>query len=111
TVAGEALLERSRKLLHDVDEAVSAALAVGGEHLARIARLLDPVRGLITEQAVSTDLQEVRDAFESLQAQLAPPPGTYVGPVTAGARPSRGGCPPYDSPPPVAFLQPWASPL
>ena len=29
TVAGEALLERSRKVLHDVDEAVSAALAPG----------------------------------------------------------------------------------
>src|SRR5215475_5965734 len=41
TVAGEALLERSRKLLSDVDAAVSAALAVGGEHLARITRLLD----------------------------------------------------------------------
>jgi monoterpene epsilon-lactone hydrolase len=37
TLAGEALLERSRRLLRDVDEAVAAALAVGGELLGRIA--------------------------------------------------------------------------
>ena len=30
TIAGEALLDRSRRLLRDVDEAVAAALAVGG---------------------------------------------------------------------------------
>ena len=84
TVAGEALLDRSRKLLSDVDEAVAAALVVGGEHLARITRLLDPVRGLITEDALSTDLQQARDAFESLLAHVDPPPGTHVRPVTAG---------------------------
>src|SRR5947208_2978322 len=104
TVAGEALLERSRKVLHDADEAVSAALAVGGEHLARIARLLDPVRGLITEHAVSTDLQQVRDAFESLQAQLAPPPGTYVRPVTAGGVQSLVVSPAEDSRATVLYL-------
>jgi epsilon-lactone hydrolase len=84
TVAGEALLDRSRKLLSDVDEAVAAALAVGGEHLSRIARLLDPVRGLITEDALSTDLQEAREAFESLLEHVEPPPGTHVRSVTAG---------------------------
>jgi len=104
TVAGEALLERSRKVLQDVDEAVSAALAVGGEHLARIARLLDPVRGLITENAVATDLQEVRDAFESLQTQLAPPPGTHVRPVTAGGVQSLVVSPVEDSRPTVLYL-------
>src|SRR5580658_1392598 len=38
TIAGEALLERARTLLRDVDEAVSATRSVGGELLARIAR-------------------------------------------------------------------------
>ncbi len=76
----------------------------GGEHLARIARLLDPVRGLITEQAVATDLQEVLDAFESLQAQLAPPPGTHVRPVTAGGVQSLVVSPAEDSRPTVLYL-------
>jgi acetyl esterase/lipase len=104
TVAGEALLERSRKLLSDVDEAVSAALAVGGEHLARIARLLDPVTRLITQQAVATDFQEARDAFESLQAQLAPPAGTHVRPVTAGGVSSLIVSPAEDARPTVLYL-------
>jgi epsilon-lactone hydrolase len=104
TVAGEALLERSRRLLNDVDAAVSAALAVGGEHLARIARLLDPARGLITEDAMTTDLQEVRDAFESLQRQLAPPPGTVVRPVTAGGVQSLVVAPAGDVRPTVLYL-------
>ena len=38
TLAGEALLDRARGLLRDVDEAVSATRSVGGELLARIAR-------------------------------------------------------------------------
>ena len=49
TLAGEALLDRSRQLLRDVDEAVAAALAVGGELLGRIARALEPLRGMLAE--------------------------------------------------------------
>jgi epsilon-lactone hydrolase len=104
TVAGEALLDRSRKLLSDVDEAVAAALAVGGEHLARIARLLDPVRGLITEDALSTDLQQAREAFESLLAHVEPPPGTHVRPVTAGGVQSLIVSPGEDTRPTVLYL-------
>ena len=104
TVAGEALLERSRRLLRDVDEAVSAALAVGGEHLSRIARLLDPVRGLITEDALSTDLQQAREAFESLLAHVEPPPGTQVRPVTAGGVQSLVVSPGDDAPTTVLYL-------
>jgi epsilon-lactone hydrolase len=81
TVAGEALLDRARKLLRDVDEALSATLAVGGEQLARIARLLDPIKGHVTHVA---GLQDARDACEALQAQIARPAGTSVRPVTAG---------------------------
>ena len=46
TIAGEALLDRARRLLGDVDQAVSATHAVGGELIARIAQLLEPVAGL-----------------------------------------------------------------
>src|SRR5689334_25423415 len=39
TLAGEALLDRARKLLHDVDEAVTSVQAVGRELAGRAARL------------------------------------------------------------------------
>lgn len=81
TLAGEQLLERARKLLADVDEAVSATLAVGGELLARIARMLEPMEGMLSPEG---DLGAARAAFESLNAQFKAPPGTVVRPVTAG---------------------------
>jgi epsilon-lactone hydrolase len=99
TLAGEALLERARKLLSDVDEAVSAAMAVGGELLGRIARLLEPLTGLVTQDA---DLVETRAAFERLQAEFVPPSGTSVRPVTAGGVPSLVASP-ADSPQPTVL--------
>ena len=85
TLAGQALLERARKLLNDVDEAVSATLAVGGELLARVIRLLEPLSGLV---AKDNGLHEARAAFERLQAEFAPPAGISVRPVTAGGVPA-----------------------
>jgi acetyl esterase/lipase len=85
TVAGEALLDRARKLLRDVDEAVAEALAVGGELLGRAIKLLEPLSGLVAQEA---GLHEAREAFERLQAEFSPPPGTTVRPVTAGGVPS-----------------------
>ncbi len=79
TLAGEALLNRSRKLLEDVDHAVADALAVGGELVGRIARMLEPMEGLVTDDLVAT-----RDSLEALNAQFSPPAGTVVRPVTAG---------------------------
>jgi len=81
TLAGEALLERARRLLRDVDEAVAAALAVGGELLGRVARTLEPMRGLV---ANDPDLVQARATFESMFAQFTPPAGTATRPVTAG---------------------------
>ena len=81
TLAGEALLDRSRRLLRDIDQAVAAALAVGGELLARIARTLEPMRGML---ASDPDLVESRATFESMNAQFSPPAGTVTRPVTAG---------------------------
>src|ERR1700740_356362 len=49
TGAGGALPDRARRLLRDVDEAVSATLAVGGELIGRVARLLEPLAGLVAQ--------------------------------------------------------------
>jgi monoterpene epsilon-lactone hydrolase len=79
TLAGEALLQRSRKLLAGVDHAVAETLAVGGELVGRIARMLEPMERLSVE-----DLVAARESFESLNAQFSPPTGTVVRPVIAG---------------------------
>jgi acetyl esterase/lipase len=82
TLAGEALLDRARGLLRDVDEAVSATRSVGGELLARIARHWD------TFAVVNpADLQELRVAYEGLHGQFEPPPGISVRSVNAGGVP------------------------
>jgi acetyl esterase/lipase len=101
TLAGEALLERARTLLSDVDEAVSAAMAVGGELLGRVARLLEPLTELVTHDA---DLHETRAAFERLQAEFAPPPGTSVRAATAGGVASLVASPAGVPEPTVLYL-------
>jgi acetyl esterase/lipase len=101
TLAGEALLDRSRQLLRDVDQAVVAALAVGGELLGRVARTLEPMRGLL---ATDPDLVRARATFESMNAQFSPPPGTVIRPVTAGGVPSLVISPGQDHQPTVLYL-------
>jgi acetyl esterase/lipase len=82
TLAGEALLDRARGLLREVDEAVSAARSVGGELLARIARHWESFA-----EVSPGDLQELRIAFEGLHGQFEPPPGIGVRSVNAGGVP------------------------
>jgi monoterpene epsilon-lactone hydrolase len=82
TLAGEALLDRARGLLRDVDEAVSATRSVGGELLARIARHWESFA-----EVSPADLQELRVAFEGLHAQFEPPPTINVRSVNAGGVP------------------------
>jgi acetyl esterase/lipase len=101
TLAGEALLDRARQLLRDVDEAVAAALAVGGELLGRIARTLEPMRGLV---ANDQDLVRARATFESMNAQFSPPAGTTTRPVTAGGVPSLIVSPGPGQEPTVLYL-------
>jgi acetyl esterase/lipase len=101
TLAGEALLDRARQLLRDVDEAVAAALAVGGELLGRIARTLEPMRGMLASDA---DLVEARATFESMNAQFSPPAGTITRPVTAGGVPSLVVSPGEGYAPTVLYL-------
>lgn len=86
TLAGESLLARTRDLLRDLDDAVSATRTVGGEHARRAAVLW----GAVEEASViaDTDLQRMRDAYESVQQQFAPPPEVRVRSVNAGGVPS-----------------------
>lgn len=81
TLAGEALLERSRRLLEDMDEAVSATRSVGGELEGRVARLWEPIIELTTGDA---ELQELRDSTEAMLARFPPPAETAVRPVNTG---------------------------
>ena len=82
TLAGEALLDRARSLLRDVDEAVSATRSVGGELLARIARHWESFA-----EVSLADLQELRTAYEGLHGQFEPPPNIAVRSVNAGGVP------------------------
>jgi epsilon-lactone hydrolase len=83
TLAGEALLDRSRDLLRSLDEAVSATRSVGGELLARATQHWE-LAGLGSELAApGHDTQQLREAVEALHAQFEPPPGIGVRPVNA----------------------------
>ena len=84
TVAGEALLERSRTLLHDVDDAIAATRSVGGELEGRLARIWEPIVDLTT---AGPDLQTLRNVCEDLHAQF-PVPEVGVRHVNAGGVPS-----------------------
>jgi acetyl esterase/lipase len=95
------MLDRSRRVLRDVDQAVAAALAVGGELLGRIARALEPLRGVLS---ADPDLVEARAAFESLNEQISPPAGTVTRPVTAGGVPSLVVSPGQGHEPSVIYL-------
>jgi acetyl esterase/lipase len=81
TIAGEALLDRARGILRGVDDAVAATQSVGGELASRVARMWQPLVDLTEGES---DLQEMRAAYESLHAELAPPPDLQVAPVNAG---------------------------
>lgn len=78
TLAGEALLDRTRQILSDVDEAVSVTRAVGGELVARIAKYWEPLND------ADPELQVWRDAYEDLHAQFPPPPEVRIRPINAG---------------------------
>jgi epsilon-lactone hydrolase len=100
TLAGEALLDRARRLLGDIDEAVAAAQSVGGEQIARVAKLWEPVIGQAT---ADENLQAMRDAYEEMLAQFEIPDGLKVRPVNAGGVPSLV-VGPRPSDPPTAML-------
>jgi acetyl esterase/lipase len=81
TVAGSALLDRARRLLADLDEAISTTQSVGGELANRMATLWAPV--LEMTQA-DRDIEEMRTAYETFLAQAPVPESVAVRPVNAG---------------------------
>ncbi len=81
TVAGSALLDRARRLLADLDEAISTTQSVGGELANRMATLWAPVLEVV---AASRDIEEMRTAYETFLAQSPVPDGIAVRPVLAG---------------------------
>lgn len=85
TLAGEALLERARRLLREVDDAVRVVQTVGGEITARILRLWQPVEDHAGDDG---DLHEQRAAYEALLAHAEVPTSIHVHPITAGGVPS-----------------------
>ena len=85
TLAGDALLDRARRLLTDVDDAILATRSVGGELERRLAAAWEPVNDLT---AASPDLQALRDAGEQLHAQFEMAAGVSVRPVNAGGVPA-----------------------
>ena len=99
TIAGEALLERARTLLRDVDEAVSATRSVGGELLARIARHWESFA-----EVSPADLQELRVAYEGLHGQFEAPPHIAVRSVNAGGVPGLLLTPPAEEQAALLFL-------
>jgi acetyl esterase/lipase len=85
TVAGSALLDRARRLLGDLDEAIATTQAVGGELANRMATMWAPVVELA---AADPDIEAMRTAYETFLAQADVPDGVTVFPVNAGGVPS-----------------------
>jgi monoterpene epsilon-lactone hydrolase len=94
TLAGDALLSRTRGILADLDDAVSTTRSVGGEMAGRLARLWAP---FVDYAAVADqDIQDGRTAFEQVHATFEPPSEVTVSAVNAGGVPSLLLTPPGD---------------
>jgi acetyl esterase/lipase len=85
TLAGESLLDRARRLLSDLDEAVVVTQSVGGELARRGEEMWQKLADL---SAAGAALDELREGYEALHASFAPPPDIEVRPVSAGGVPS-----------------------
>ena len=81
TVAGNALLDRARKLLGDLDEAIATTQSVGGELANRMATMWAPV---LEMTRADRDIEEMRTAYETFLAQAPVPESVTVRPVNAG---------------------------
>ncbi|MEW9534658.1 alpha/beta hydrolase fold domain-containing protein [Microbispora sp. NPDC049125] len=101
TLAGEALLNRARQLLRDLDDAVLATRSVGGELVERVTRLWEPLIELADAQA---GLRRLRAAYEALHAQFEPPPEIGVSSVNADGVPCLLLTPGPERPATLLFL-------
>ncbi|NUS44556.1 MAG: alpha/beta hydrolase fold domain-containing protein [Mycobacteriaceae bacterium] len=99
THAGAALRDRVRDLLDDLDSALTAARAAGGELSARMDRLWNPV-----EETFDGDLAPMRSAFELMHAQCPMPEGVSLEPVNSGGVPGIRLVPAGDAHTTVLYL-------
>jgi epsilon-lactone hydrolase len=99
TLAGEALLDRAHRLLHEVDDTVATVRSVGGEIEGRIARLWEPIYSIHAD----ADLQTLRNASEDLHAKM-PVPEVDVRAVNAGGVPAFVVTPQPDMPVTILFF-------
>jgi monoterpene epsilon-lactone hydrolase len=95
TLAGESLLDRARKVLNDVDEAVSITQSVGDELQSRGNKMWQNLAELTAEGA---EVDKLREAYEALHAEFSPPPEVAVRPVSAGGVSSLVVAPPDPGP-------------
>lgn len=84
TLAGEALLDRARTLLADVDAAVATTRSVGGELVGRVNRMWAP----LVDEGAEGELVTMRAAYEALLAQATVPADVVVQPLNAGGVPA-----------------------
>jgi epsilon-lactone hydrolase len=101
TLAGEALLDRVRPVLREVDATISTVQSVGGELAGRVARLWEP---LVQAAATDAALQEQRTAYEKMLANFEPPAEVTVTPVNANGVPSLLVAERPDDPPRLLHL-------
>jgi monoterpene epsilon-lactone hydrolase len=101
TVAGSALLDRARRLLGDLDEAIATTQSVGGELANRMATMWAPV---LEVAAADRDIQEMRTAYETFLAQSPIPESVEIRPVNAGGVSSLAIGPAGDPETAILFL-------
>jgi epsilon-lactone hydrolase len=101
TLAGEALLDRVRPVLREVDATISTVQSVGGELAGRVARLWEPLAQAV---AANADMQEQRVAYEKMLANFEPPAEVTVTPVNANGVPSLLVAQRPDDPPRLLHL-------
>jgi acetyl esterase/lipase len=103
TLAGEALLDRTRTLLADLDSALVTARSVGGELVGRANRLWAPVATGRSDGGQES-LTSLRAAYEQMLAQAPVPPDVVVLPLTCGGVPALQVAADASLPPTVLHL-------
>jgi monoterpene epsilon-lactone hydrolase len=101
TIGGEALVDRARRLLGDLDEAVTVTRSLSGELAGRMTQLWEPFTMCTPELG---ELQSIRNAVEELHGQFPVPEEVTVRPVNAAGVPSLLVVPPAAAPPALLFL-------
>ena len=93
TLAGESLLDGARRVLGEVDEAISVTQSVGDELATRGMKMWHTLAELTAAEA---GIDELREAYEALHAQFAAPPEIAVRPASAGGIPALLVSPPEE---------------